>query len=120
VIGDHEMRREIRISAATTQSRGFGLGYGLCHGDLGNIELVTEAARVLDDPCLAGVSARMADRIVADLRENLLGSHGLRLCTTPGLMTGLSGIGYGLLRLTHRNLLPSLLTLEPPRKGRRL
>ncbi|HSN89572.1 MAG TPA: lanthionine synthetase LanC family protein, partial [Thermoanaerobaculia bacterium] len=30
---------------------------------------------------------------------------------TPGLMTGLAGIGHGLLRLAHPGRIPSLLTL---------
>ncbi len=34
---------------------------------------------------------------------------------TPGLMTGLAGIGYGLLRLAAPEEVPSLLVLEPPR-----
>ena len=33
---------------------------------------------------------------------------------TPGLMTGLAGIGYGLLRLADPHRVPDLLTVEPP------
>jgi len=33
---------------------------------------------------------------------------------TPGLMTGLAGIGYGLLRLADPEQIPCLLLLEPP------
>jgi len=33
---------------------------------------------------------------------------------TPGLMTGLAGIGYGLLRLAEPSMTRSILTLEPP------
>jgi hypothetical protein len=29
-------------------------------------------------------------------------------------MTGLAGIGYGLLRLAHPELVPSVLLMEPP------
>jgi lantibiotic modifying enzyme len=32
-------------------------------------------------------------------------------------MTGLAGIGYGLLRLAHPELVPSVLVLEPHRAG---
>jgi lantibiotic modifying enzyme len=34
---------------------------------------------------------------------------------SPGLMTGLAGIGYGLLRLAKPARVPSILTLEGPR-----
>jgi hypothetical protein len=37
---------------------------------------------------------------------------------TPGLMTGLAGIGYGLLRLAEPRRIPSVLTLEPPPRNR--
>ena len=33
---------------------------------------------------------------------------------TPGLMTGLAGIGYELLRLAEPQRIPSLLLLSPP------
>jgi lantibiotic modifying enzyme len=34
---------------------------------------------------------------------------------SPGLMTGLAGIGYGLLRQAEPDRPPSILTLEGPR-----
>ncbi|MBW4699013.1 MAG: hypothetical protein KME03_14150 [Aphanocapsa lilacina HA4352-LM1] len=34
---------------------------------------------------------------------------------TPGLMNGLAGIGYGLLRMAVPNYVPSILTLEAPK-----
>ena len=34
---------------------------------------------------------------------------------TPGLMMGLAGIGYGLLRLGATDRVPALLSREPPR-----
>jgi hypothetical protein len=33
---------------------------------------------------------------------------------SPGLMTGLAGIGYGLLRAADPECVPSVLTLSPP------
>jgi lantibiotic modifying enzyme len=34
---------------------------------------------------------------------------------TPGLMMGLAGIGYGLLRVGAADRVPSVLALDPPR-----
>jgi lantibiotic modifying enzyme len=34
--------------------------------------------------------------------------------TNPGLMVGLAGIGYGLLRLADPQRVPSVLVLAPP------
>jgi hypothetical protein len=39
---------------------------------------------------------------------------------TPGLMTGLAGIGYGLLRLAVPTRVPSVLVLEGPVRSSRL
>ena len=36
---------------------------------------------------------------------------------TPGLMTGLAGIGYGLLRLADPGRVPSVLAFEGPRRA---
>ncbi|MEW1847765.1 hypothetical protein AB0392_58245 [Nonomuraea angiospora] len=32
----------------------------------------------------------------------------------PGLMTGLAGIGYGMLRAAAPNRVPAVIALEPP------
>jgi hypothetical protein len=37
---------------------------------------------------------------------------------TPGLMTGLAGVGLGLLRLYDPERVPSVLVLESPRRTR--
>ena len=52
--------------------------------------------------------------ILADIRAN-----GYRCGTplgveTPGLMTGLAGIGYGLLRVAEPQRVPAVLVLAPP------
>jgi lantibiotic modifying enzyme len=36
---------------------------------------------------------------------------------SPGLMNGLAGIGYALLRLAEPERVPSVLTLAPPVQG---
>jgi lantibiotic modifying enzyme len=36
--------------------------------------------------------------------------------TAPGLLTGLAGIGYGLLRIALPERVPSVLSLEPPKR----
>jgi hypothetical protein len=35
---------------------------------------------------------------------------------SPGLMSGISGIGYGLLRLASPDLVPAILTLQSPKR----
>lgn len=84
----------------------------LCHGELG----IAEALSVLARRGHAGAAetrVRYAARAVGALDR-----HGPRCGTpngvpSPGLLTGLAGIGYGLLRLGFADQVPSVLLLEP-------
>lgn len=112
---DAGVRAEIEAALVDTLRNGFGQNHSLCHGDLGNIGLLLEAARRLDpgrwQPEVDRLSASILDSI--EERGWLCGvSLGVE---TPGLMTGLAGIGLGLLRLADPDRVPDLLTLEPPR-----
>jgi type 2 lantibiotic biosynthesis protein LanM len=111
-----EIREEIDIALGTTLERGFGHTHSLCHGDLGNLDFILEASRTLDKPLL--------DRLVNQLSAMVLESASCYgwLCGTPrhveipGLMTGLAGIGYGMLRLASPSEVPSVLMMDPPRR----
>jgi type 2 lantibiotic biosynthesis protein LanM len=109
-----EIRAEIDTALQTTLTEGFGLNHCLCHGDLGNLELLLQASLVLDDPKWHSQVNRLAAIILESINK-----HGW-LCgvpsgvETPGLMTGLAGIGYELLRLAEPTRIPSVLTLAPP------
>ena len=113
-LGDEETRAEIERAVRHTAAHGFGQNHSLCHGDLGNIELLSEYARASGDRRCASEVVRLAGVILESI-----GSEGW-LCglpsgvESPGLMTGLAGIGYGLLRLAAPERVPSVLTLAPP------
>ena len=98
----------------TTLIQGFGLNHCLCHGDLGNLELLLQASLTLDEPKWRSQVNRLAAIILESINQ-----HGW-LCgvplavETPGLMTGLAGIGKELLRLAEPTRIPSVLTLAPP------
>ncbi|MBW8875751.1 MAG: type 2 lantipeptide synthetase LanM family protein [Acidobacteria bacterium] len=113
-LDDSEMISEIRAAVRATLADGFGGSQCLCHGDLGNLELVREAGRVLKDEELTAEAGRLAARILTRIENG-----GLRCGTNPkteslGLMTGLAGIGYGLLRAAWPDRVPSVLLLETP------
>ena len=113
-IDDSKMLGEIDAALKNTFAEGFGLNHSLCHGDLGNLEFLLQASQILDKPQLHSQVNRIAAKVLESIKE-----HGW-LCgvplgvETPGLMTGLAGIGYGLLRLAEPTLIPSVLVLEPP------
>jgi lantibiotic modifying enzyme len=113
-LDDAEMRMEINAALKTTLAQGFGGNHSLCHGDLGNLELLLQASQTFDEPQWHVQVHRIAAIILESIQR-----HGW-LCgvplgvESPGLMTGLAGIGYGLLRLAEPRRVPSVLVLEPP------
>ena len=110
------IRTEIATALNTTLGQGFGRNHSLCHGDLGNLELLLQASLTLDDPQWHTAVRRLSATILASIQRDgwLCGvPSGLE---TPGLMTGLAGTGYGLLRLAAPDQVPSVLVLEPPKR----
>jgi type 2 lantibiotic biosynthesis protein LanM len=90
----------------------------LCHGELGIAEALTVLATTGDRTRTESVAA--ARRRRAGLVLDALTQHRASCGTpggvpTPGLLTGLAGIGYGLLRLGFAERVPSVLLLEPSR-----
>jgi type 2 lantibiotic biosynthesis protein LanM len=113
-LDDPEMVEEIRAAVRTTLAEGFGFNQSLCHGDLGNLELVREAGRVLEDGDLTAEAGRLAARILTRIEEDGPRCGASVRTEVPGLMTGLAGIGYGLLRAAWPDRVPSVLLLETP------
>ena len=109
-----ELRPDIEAALDVTRRAGFGENQSLCHGDLGNLELFAMAAATLPGTDLAEETGQLLGGIVAGLEENgyICGlPHGVQ---SPGLLTGLAGIGYGLLRFADPAGTPSVLTLQAP------
>ncbi len=110
-----EIRAEIDTALKTTIAEGFGKNHSLCHGDLGNLELLLQASLTLDDPQWKKQVKRFTAIILESINKNGW------LCSVPsgleapGLMTGLAGIGYELLRLAQPDSIPSVLVLEAPK-----
>jgi type 2 lantibiotic biosynthesis protein LanM len=114
-LDDAQVRSEIDAALATTLARGFGYNHCLCHGDLGNIELLLQAGVKLEEPRWRAEAARVAAIVLESIdRNGWLCGNPLGV-ESPGLMTGLAGIGYALLRLAEPKRVPSVLALSPPR-----
>ena len=114
LIEDSELDDELEIALKTTLAKGFGKNHSLCHGDVGNLEFLSKAAEFDSFSHLKHHADCIANAILSSIDE-----HGW-ICGVPnhfealGLMTGITGIGYGLMRHTHPDMVPSILMLEPP------
>jgi lantibiotic modifying enzyme len=106
---------EIDTALATTLAEGFGGSHILCHGDLGNADILLHATEILGDFGWSLNAHLQAARVVEAAKKSGWDcGHPLRV-ESPGFMSGLSGIGYALLRLADPGRVPCLLALEPPR-----
>jgi lantibiotic modifying enzyme len=113
-LDDAAIHAEINAALKTTLAQGFGRNHSLCHGDLGNLELLLQASETLGDPQWRAQVNRLTAIILESIsRDGWLCGTPLGV-ETPGLMTGLAGIGYGLLRLAEPTQVPSVLVLAPP------
>jgi type 2 lantibiotic biosynthesis protein LanM len=114
-VDDAAMEAEIDAAVSTTLSAGFGMNHSLCHGDLGNLELLQMAAaeqrtRPEQNEQIERIIPMLLDSVerqgwVSGVPEGV---------ETPGLMLGLAGTGYAWLRLAAPERVPSVLLLAPP------
>jgi type 2 lantibiotic biosynthesis protein LanM len=111
---DPPLQADFAEALAATRQGGFEQHQALYQGEAGRLELLLQASQRLgaavEKSALPQFSATL---LIAGAR------HGWRCGTpcgveTPGLLTGLAGIGYELLRLAEPGLVPSVLMLEPP------
>lgn len=109
---DEQLQTEIQQAVSKTRAEGFGKNHSLCHGDLGNLEFLNRAADYLGDEELKAHCQQLAAGVM-DSIERLGWKCGFPPNTEPlGLMVGLAGIGYGLLKLAEPGRVPSVLGLE--------
>lgn len=108
-----DLERDLLLALESTAAFGPFGNHSLCHGDLGNLELFNVAATTGPaDTDVADERSRRIDSLLTDLtaRGPVCGTPaGL---PTPGMMTGLSGIGHGLLRIAAPDSVASVLLLQ--------
>jgi len=116
-----ETRLALRRAAAATWQRGRGWNHCACHGDTGAWELLDRAIRWGEGP--AGVSREdVRAAIVTGIEDHGPSCGLLRDAFVPGLVGGLGGVAYQLLRFHPESDLPSFLTpaggMAHPAQGR--
>jgi type 2 lantibiotic biosynthesis protein LanM len=114
-LDDPEIEAEIDVALQTTANEGFRTGHSLCHGSFGNLELLHVAARRRASPALQTQVSQLCAALLDDAGANGWRCGNPAVVETPGLMTGLAGIGYQLLRLAEPERVPSVLLFETAR-----
>lgn len=90
----------------------------LCHGELGVAEALVVLAAADPDRSVQRVLRWRAGLVLDAIDRHGPGCGTPDGVATPGLLNGLAGIGYGLLRLGFPTQVPSVLLLEPGRTGK--
>jgi type 2 lantibiotic biosynthesis protein LanM len=109
-IDDAKTREEIHIGIRKTIESGFGPNYCLCHGNAGNLEILRYTAQHMGEPWLHETASRLTDDFLAGIAQGEASGEVGAL----GLMAGLAGIGYSLLRIACPERVPCVLVLAPP------
>ena len=109
----NELNIDYTKPLATTLEYGFGENDCLCHGNLGNTEILMEYGKIFNDKMTldlcTSIRGEACNRILeANYDSGRSYLYGYQI---PGFMTGLSGMGYSLLRDINKEL-PCILSLE--------
>jgi len=106
----HASTREfVRRAAAATWRLGMGWNHCACHGDLGAWELLDRAIAAGEAPKELSASY-LLDMILTSLEQDGPSCGMGRNAFAPGLLPGVGGVAYQLLRAHPEHDLPSILT----------
>lgn len=112
---DALVREEIRIGLEATQKEiSFVRSHCLCHGIMGNVDILHTASQLLQEDRWRQVALQQAALALRQGREDQWHCGLPKDNETPGLMLGLAGIGMSFLRLHSPQLVPCVLSLEAP------
>jgi type 2 lantibiotic biosynthesis protein LanM len=102
-------RKYLQRAAAATWRLGMGWNHCACHGDLGAWELLDRAIAAGEAPKELTASY-LLDVILTSLEQDGPSCGMGRNAFAPGLLPGVGGVAYQLLRAHPENDLPSILT----------
>ncbi|MET7278034.1 type 2 lanthipeptide synthetase LanM family protein [Kribbella sp. NPDC005582] len=109
---------DLEMYLRTASERPVLADLSLCHGEFGAVEPLAWIDRS-EHPAVEGVRQTRIRLVLAALQQYGPQCGTPRAVPSPGLLTGLAGIGYGLLRLAFPERVPSVLLLESTTGWRR-
>jgi type 2 lantibiotic biosynthesis protein LanM len=110
-LANPDTRRSLRVAAKAAWLFGFGGSHCGCHGSVGIWELLDKAIAHREGP--GGISRdQLLAALVASLEASGPSFGMFKEAFVPGLLLGMGGVVYQLLRAHPQSALPSFLTME--------
>ncbi|UOQ73173.1 type 2 lanthipeptide synthetase LanM family protein [Hymenobacter cellulosilyticus] len=109
---DEQLAQEAKIALDTTLRYGMGWNHSLCHGDFGSLEYLLQYQQAHPEAQLDATLTQLLGAVRYSFQQHGPISGVALGIENPGLMTGLAGIGYQLLRLARPEQVPAVLLLE--------
>jgi type 2 lantibiotic biosynthesis protein LanM len=113
-LDDARLREEIDAALKSTLAQSLGGDYTLCHGTGGHLETLLVASQMLEATPYRAALKQGTNVLLEKVSAFCQQPEELAGIEPPGLMVGLAGVGYILLRLVEPIDLPSVLLLAPP------
>ncbi len=103
---------DLALAHQASKAAAYGASHCLCHGDLGTLDIFFCAARKLSNTQWHGELESITAWSLSTLESTGPVCGNVAGVVTPGLLTGVAGVGFGLLRLMAPALIPNLLLVE--------
>ncbi|SEO09516.1 type 2 lantibiotic biosynthesis protein LanM, partial [Terribacillus saccharophilus] len=104
--------KDIELALRTTMDKGFGHTYVMCHGDIGNLGVLYQLATTTNNKLLKN----SCDSVLENYFDNYVATHwddnAFRSVNIYGLMIGIAGLGYYLLKYGCQEEMQDILWLE--------
>lgn len=109
---DDKLLSEINIGIKTTKNHCFGFNPTYCHGDLGNLAILNYVADVRTDTKLKNENLFTYQELYEKVLSKEWKKKDMKCCRTLGLMIGISGFGYSMIKNYEPSLVPEFLWLQ--------
>lgn len=106
---EFDTKQDIELSKSCVLEEGIGGSDCLCHGSLGNLDLFVEDYLINNNQQSLQIARKIATNLCT--KDNWVSGIPQKV-TVFGIMTGLSGMAYELLRILYPKEVPSILLLE--------
>jgi type 2 lantibiotic biosynthesis protein LanM len=106
------IKNDLAIAQKTTLARGFSKNHNLTMGSFGSMEFLHAYGLINGDKAILEKSYTIANAYLNHIGENGWNCGMPNGLVTPGLMSGITGIGYQCLRMAMPETTPSILMTE--------